>query len=227
MSRNRDKLLRAVTTRDSIPSNSVMLLIADAGVEIHCEDVNAYATSADFCRIFQAEMSSLYLLSLLLTADSEKAERCFLESLEDSAGCTSVFKEWANSWARRTIIHNAIRLIGLRRADEISIPNPAPRGSVANVQPEIAAAVDLPAFERFVFVLSVFERFSDQDCSLLLNCSRREVAGGRNCVLRRIANLENFEREEIRVSRPSEARLRGSAPFVSLETTVKVESQEV
>jgi hypothetical protein len=118
-------------------------------------------------------MSSLYLLSLLLTADSEKAERCFIENLEDSVGCTSVFKEWASSWARRAIIHNAIRLIDLRPADEISIPNPAPRGSVANVRPEITAVVDLPVFERFVFVLSVFERISDQDCSLLLNCSRR------------------------------------------------------
>jgi hypothetical protein len=183
-----------------------------------------YATSADFCRIFRAEMSSLYLLSLLLTADSEKAEKCFLESLEDSAGCTSVFTEWANSWARRTIIHNALRLIGLRAADEVSIPNPAPRGSVANGHPEIAAVVDLPVFERLVFVLSVFERFSDQDCSLLLNCSRREVAAVRNCALRRIANVENFEPEEIRVSRPSEAGLRGSAPFASFETSAKVES---
>jgi hypothetical protein len=182
-----------------------------------------YATSTDFCRIFRAEMSSLYLLSLLLTADCDKAERCFLQSLEDSAGGTSVFKEWARSWARRMIIHNAIRLIDPRPADGISILNPAPRGSVANVQAEIAAVVDLPVFERFVFVLSVFERFSDQDCSLLLNCSRREVAAGRNCALRRITNLGNCEREEMRVSRPSEAGMRGSAPFVSFETSVKVE----
>jgi hypothetical protein len=181
-----------------------------------------YATSADFCRIFHGEMTSLYLLSLLLTADSEKAERCFLESLEDSAGCTSVFKEWASSWARRTIIHNAMRLIDLRPADEISISNPAPRGRVANVQPGIAAVVDLPVFERFVFVLSVFERFSDQDCSLLLNRSRREVAAGRTCALRRIANLGNFEREEVGVSRPPEAGLHESPPFVSFGGCVKV-----
>ena len=169
-------------------------------------------------------MSSLYLLSLVLTADSDKAEKCLLQSLEDSAGSTSVFKEWARSWARRMIIHNAIRLIELRPADGISILNPAPRGSVASVQAEIAAVLDLPVFERFVFVLSVFERFSDQDCSLLLNCSRRDVAAGRNCALRRIANLGNFEPEEVRVGRPSEAGLRGSAPFISFETSVKVES---
>jgi hypothetical protein len=113
-----------------------------------------YAASADFCRIFHVEMSGLYLLSLLLTADPENAERCFLQSLEDSAGCTSVFKEWASSWARRTIIHNAIRLIDPRPADGISIPTPASRGSVTNVQTEIAAVVDLPVFERLVFVRS-------------------------------------------------------------------------
>src|ERR1700676_3013545 len=183
-----------------------------------------YANRADFCRIFHAEMSSLYLLSLLLTPDCDKAEKCFLQSLEDSAGSTSVFKEWARSWARRMIIHNAIRMIDPRPEDGISILNPAPRRNVARVHAENDAVVYIPVCERFVFVLSVFERFSDQDCSLLLNCSRREVAAGRNCALRRIANLGNFEREEMKVSRPSEAGLRGSAPFVSFETSVKVES---
>jgi hypothetical protein len=183
-----------------------------------------YATGTDFCRIFHAEMSTLYLLALLLTADSEKAERCFLQSLEDSAGCTSVFKEWASSWARRTIIHNAIRLIDPRPADGIPIPNPAPRGGVANEQPEIAAVFDLPVFERFVFVLSVFERFSDQDCSLLLNGSRREVAAGRNCAFRRIANLGDLEGEGVSVSDPSEAGLREPPPVVSFEARVKIKS---
>lgn len=183
-----------------------------------------HATSADFCRILYAEMNGLYLLSLLLTADSEKAEKCFIQSLEDSAGSTSVFREWAGSWARRMVIHNAIRLIDPRPAGGISILNPVPRGGVTNVQAEIGAVVDVPVFERFVFVLSVLEHFSDQDCSLLLNCSRREVAAGRNSALRRIANLGNYEGEEMRVSRRSEAGLRGSAPFVPFETNVKVES---
>jgi hypothetical protein len=183
-----------------------------------------YAASADFCRIFHVEMSGLYLLSLLLTADPENAERCFLQSLEDPAGCTSVFKEWASSWARRTIIHNAIRLIDPRPADGISIPTPASRGSVTNVQTEIAAVVDLPVFERLVFVLSVFERFSAQDCSLLLNCSRRVVATVRNSALRRIANLGDYEGEEMSVTRPSEPGLRESPPFVSFEGRVKVKS---
>jgi len=47
MSRNRDECLRAVTTRDSIQANSMMLLIAHAEVEPHCKDVNAIC---DQCR---------------------------------------------------------------------------------------------------------------------------------------------------------------------------------
>ncbi len=33
--------------------------------------------------------------------------------------------------------------------------------------------------ERFVFVMSVLEAYSDQECSLLLGCLRRDVADAR------------------------------------------------
>jgi outer membrane efflux protein len=44
----------------------------------------------------------------------------------------------------------------------------------------IATVLALGDFERFVFVLSVLERYSDQDCSVLLRCSREDVRGGTN-----------------------------------------------
>ena len=69
------------------------------------------AVAQDFCRIFEKNMNSLYLLSFLLTADRRMAEECFVRGLEDSARSNRVFKEWADSWARRTIIHNAIQMI--------------------------------------------------------------------------------------------------------------------
>ena len=69
-----------------------------------------YARAADFCRIFREDMNSLYLLSFLLTAD-QLAEKCFVRGLEDSAKGNPVFKEWAQSWARRTMIQNAIQMI--------------------------------------------------------------------------------------------------------------------
>ena len=44
----------------------------------------AYATVADFKQIFTEDVNSLYLLSLLLTGDPEKAEKCFVEGIGES-----------------------------------------------------------------------------------------------------------------------------------------------
>ena len=41
---------------------------------------------------------------------------------------------------------------------------------------EVRAILDLAPLERFVFVMSVLERYSDNDCSILLGCARREIA---------------------------------------------------
>src|ERR1700685_2942697 len=77
-----------------------------------------YASSPDFGRIFDEHMNDLYLLSLLLTADREKAEQCFVSGLEDAVEGNPVFKEWARSWARRVIIVNAVRAINLQPMEE-------------------------------------------------------------------------------------------------------------
>src|SRR6478752_6109349 len=76
------------------------------------ERTTRYATSSDFCRIFEADMDSLYSLSLMLTADTDLAENVFVSGLHDCSGGNPVFKEWARSWARRVIVKNAVRLIG-------------------------------------------------------------------------------------------------------------------
>jgi len=44
---------------------------------------------------------------------------------------------------------------------------------------ESAAVLELRPFERFVYVISVLERYSDQDCSILLGCARRDVVATR------------------------------------------------
>src|ERR1700730_9818328 len=80
-------------------------------IEVSMNGSTAYATSDDFCRIFSEEMNSLYLLGLLLTADAEKAEQCFGAGIGDSVEGNAVFREWARSWARRTIIQHAIRMM--------------------------------------------------------------------------------------------------------------------
>jgi len=84
----------------------------------------AYATSTDFCRIFESDMNRLYLLAFLLTTDHASAEKCFVSGLEDSKTGSVVFKDWAQSWARRTIIASAIRMI-----------HPRPQLATENHQP--------------------------------------------------------------------------------------------
>jgi DNA-directed RNA polymerase specialized sigma24 family protein len=156
-----------------------------------------YASSGDFCRIFHEERDSLYRLSLLLTADREKAEQCFVSGFEDSVKGSPVFKEWARSWARRVIIQNAVRVINPRPMEE---PTPSSFNSGGKTmtaeQAEIAAVLeavlDLGPFERFVYVMSVLERYSDQDCSVLLGCARGDVIAGRIRALQKIGNAIDF-----------------------------------
>jgi hypothetical protein len=142
-----------------------------------------YASHDDFRRVFDEDMNSLYLLSYLLTADHEKAEQCFVSGLEDAVGGNSVFKEWARSWARRVIIVNAVRTIDPRPTEESkrsSSSTARGNGKTPTVeQVEIAAVLALEPFERIVYVMTVLERYSDQDCSLLLGCARRDVVAAR------------------------------------------------
>src|SRR5260370_11587538 len=130
-----------------------------------------YASSGDFCRIFHEETESLYQLSFLLTAERGKAEQCFVSGLEDSLKGSRVFKEWARSWARRAIVQNAVRVINPRPMDENAPSSFNSSGKTLVAEPaEIAAILELAPFERFVYVMSVLERYSDHECSVLLGC---------------------------------------------------------
>jgi hypothetical protein len=150
-----------------------------------------YATGANFCRIFEADMNGLYWLSFLLTADREKAEQCFVSGLEESVDASPVFKEWARSWARRAIIQNAVRLL-----------NPRPSGGNGGASSSftgherLAAVLELRPFERFAYVMSVLERYSDQDCAVLLSCSRRDVVAARTRAFEQIASVKLFDHSD-------------------------------
>jgi Sigma-70, region 4 len=146
-----------------------------------------YAMSEDFYRLCKEDAEGLYQLSYMLMADHEKAERCFIGGLEDSVNGNSVYKQWARSWARRRIIQCAIRTLapGLQHADdELNVE------AESEENPALAAILHLPAFERFVFVMSTLEGYSDQECSILLGCSRGEVITARTQALRRLSKLD-------------------------------------
>jgi DNA-directed RNA polymerase specialized sigma24 family protein len=180
-------------------------------------EATPYATRADFCRIFQDDMNRLYLLSFLLTADEATAEKCFVGGLRMSKEGTPVFKEWAESWARRAIILNAIRMIRPRPTDDSVSPASDRGAGRATTEPaEIADIVELPAFERFAFVMSVLERYSDHECSLLLACTHREVTEARTRALQRIGRSAERRHKLVTIGADQRAP-RDNAPVLRLE----------
>ena len=160
-----------------------------------------YATQADFRRVFQEDMNRLYLLSFLLTGERDLAEQCFVSGLKMSSEGNPVFKEWATSWARRTIILTAIRMVRPRLGDpqRSSVP-PKSAGPSAISRAEIANIIALPPFERFVFVMSVLECYTEQECSLLLGCTRRETMEARERALRRTGEGAELRRKVISIA---------------------------
>jgi DNA-directed RNA polymerase specialized sigma24 family protein len=139
----------------------------------------------------------MHLLSFLLTADLAKAEECFVSGLEDCVEGTYVFRDWAKSWARRTVIQNAIRILAPRKngstvADLSSDAVSCSFGRTQDTDYAIARILRLEDFERFVFVMSVLERYSDQDCSVLLGCSRQDVGETRTRALLHVAESDGL-----------------------------------
>ena len=132
------------------------------------------------------EMQSLYLLSFLLTADHDKAEQCLVSAIRECAEGIGVFMEWARLWTRRAVLKRAIQLImpAPEHADDVlRISLKGPARWVDNIP--FAPVLLLDAFERFVFVMSILEGQSDEECAILLRCSRRDVMMARALSLQR------------------------------------------
>jgi hypothetical protein len=153
--------------------------------------VQVYATQDEFCRIFAEEDNALYLLSLLLTADASKAEQCFVAALEDSIHGNRVFADWARPWSRRMILKNAIQVISPALGQVNGVPHVSDSDAVdLDLGSELTAVLQLAPLERFVFVMSVLEGYSIQECSILLNCSKQDVAITRTRALQHVALAE-------------------------------------
>jgi hypothetical protein len=153
---------------------------------------NPFATGEDFIEVFQDDMNGLYQLSFLLTADHEKAEKCFVAGIEDCVKENRVFREWARSWAKRIIVANAIRELKPRP----SLPGSPASAAVFSHSEEtsgpgghfdVDAVLGLGDFERFVFVMSVLENYSPHECALLLGCSVLDIRQARLHALEELA----------------------------------------
>jgi hypothetical protein len=61
------------------------------------DGATSYATATDFVDTFTEQLDSLYLLSLLLTADNGKAEQCLVCAMGDCVDGSGVFKGFMDS----------------------------------------------------------------------------------------------------------------------------------
>lgn len=138
-------------------------------------------TSATNCAdIFIDQMNCLYLLSFLVTGDRLIADTCFSSALDEYVEAKGGFMEWARQDGRRAVLRQAVQIIrpAPKQAHSWSFCRTA-RPLVAAAHQPFAAITTLSAFERFVFVMSVIEGLSLEECASLLECSPEDVAIGR------------------------------------------------
>jgi hypothetical protein len=155
------------------------------------ERTTSYASAGDSFKTFTEEMHSLNVLSLLLTADKDKAEECLVCAMGDCVEEIVVFMAWARLSGRWAVLTHAIQMIRPVPEHPDSLPFISINGLATSADNNpFAAIVALGAFERFVFVMSVLEGHSEQECAIVLRCSRRDVMIARLLALTRLANTD-------------------------------------
>jgi hypothetical protein len=185
-------------------------MIGRVHIPVRGAKADRYASREDFRKIFDEDSNGLYQLSFLLTGNPEKAQRCFVSGFEDCVTGNPVFREWAHCWAKRTLIQNAIAELKPRPTRSNSplsatiFPNIDQLSRGPGGHFEIDAVLGLEDFERFVFVISILEHYSEQDCTLFLGCSVQQVREARARALQQMPrNGHSVPFIELRQSLPS------------------------
>jgi hypothetical protein len=153
---------------------------------------HGYSTCADFCDNFAKDLQPLYRLAFLLTGTHTAAEQCLAVTIEECAGARSVFKGWERSWTKRCLIINAIRCVLPGQLERIGKKETSCEVDVeAGGRPARIAQIWLvPPIQRFVFVMSVLERYSIHECALLLGCPQRAVVEARIHISQQLARFD-------------------------------------
>jgi hypothetical protein len=163
-------------------------------------ETHSFATDDDFEHLFVAEITDFFRLSLQLTANAEKADRCLIYAMRDCFGKSTISRGFARAWARRMVIRNAIRLV-------LGIDNDfaCDAGCEFHLQPsgyrteelrESVDVLDLPDVDRLAFVICVLERLSILDCALLLRRSPKDVNDAISRAAKRVVSLEDRNNSE-------------------------------
>lgn len=143
--------------------------------------------AAEFAQAWLDDLTNLYLLSFLLTADKVLSEQCFSDAMMEVGGS----QDWVNGSGKVAVIrraYQAVRPVPKRVHSWSFVPGARPLLSAAH-QP-FSTITSLSAFERFVFVLSTLEGYADEVCAALLECELADIAEGRSLANRLVAALE-------------------------------------
>ena len=143
---------------------------------------DAYATAADFERIFTDHMSGLYLLSFLL-AGARGRQRQYSRLASKNAREESRI-QGVGAFVGSTFYHwSANRMVGPQQNSKNGVQSSAVARAIERLplalQAEASSIIELAPLQRFVFVMSFLERYSDHDCFILLSCARRDLATAR------------------------------------------------
>ncbi|HTV15349.1 MAG TPA: sigma-70 region 4 domain-containing protein [Acidobacteriaceae bacterium] len=158
-----------------------MSSIAQTTCEIDCSRP-VVTIAAEFADSWIDEVSKLYLLSFLLTADKALAEQCFSGAMDEYVGSSAlVASDWVWGHGKAAVVRRAVQLIR-------PVPKSVHCWSFADGRRPLLSAAHQPfsaitllgAFERFVFVLSVLEGYSVEECATMLDCSVAAVVSSRD-----------------------------------------------
>ena len=156
-----------------------------------------FASKDDFVSAFESEKAALYRLAILLTLKPEDAELCLDLALKECIANSSVWTDWVSTWSRRVLIRTAIHLVMRSEAHSSLGVNVHSGTELSKIQKHDSlhqsgaspVIVDLPDFDRFVFVICALERYSLHDCALLLDRSQSDVCEARKRISERTARL--------------------------------------
>lgn len=169
-----------------------------------------YASKEEFASIFECERVGLQRLALSLTANRDAAKRCLILAFPQCVACGSVSQGWVLSWARRMVIRSAISLVmGCRGHLFVNTNDDSDSGLIAfspddslSTLAEAESILDLPDFDRLVFVISVLEGYSMHDCALLLGRSPRDISEARQRVVNQVGRITDRSNSCHELERP-------------------------
>jgi DNA-directed RNA polymerase specialized sigma24 family protein len=175
-----------------------------------------FASSSDFCRIFTRQLKSLYRIAFLLTTNHSYAEQCTLASLDEALNVDGIPRSSAESWIKRIIIKNALRMMR-SESPHCEMPEPLLNGTTDEfTEWPFNAIIRLHPLERVVFVLSVLEKIAEDECSRLSGCAISEIGPARVRALELLSKLDASEKEKVTDRRLSTLLLRGERALTNL-----------